>query len=78
MDIFLAVAGVLSIYFGYRLFCHTRRWTSLVAGAFLALLGMGMLVADVRKPIVSHSRPDWQKKLKIDQRNAQPYREFFV
>ncbi|HWF12032.1 MAG TPA: hypothetical protein VG297_26370 [Bryobacteraceae bacterium] len=78
MDIFLAVAGALSIYFGYRLFCHSRRWTTLMAGAFLALLGMGMLVADVRKPAVGHVRPDWQRKLKIERQNTRPYREFLV
>jgi len=78
MDIFLAVFGALSIYFGYRLFCHSHRWSTLVAGAFLALLGMGMLVADVRKPAVQHARPDWQKNLKIERQKADKYPEFFV
>lgn len=74
----LAVAGVLSIYFGYRLFCHSRRWCAVVAGALLALLGTGMLVADVRKPIVHHTRPDWQKRLNIERQTAHRSPEFLV
>jgi putative Mn2+ efflux pump MntP len=78
MDIFLAVSGALSIYFGYRLFCHSRHWPTLIAGALLALLGVGMLVADVRKPLADHGRPDWQKRLKIDRKHAAQYPEFLV
>jgi hypothetical protein len=63
----IAVAGILSIYFGYRLFCglsftRTRRLLVIngVSGAVLAVFGMALLGVDARSmnssPVV-HSRP---------------------
>jgi len=85
MDIFthlaagaLAVAGAVSIYLGYRLFCYSRGWYTLAAGALLALLGMGLLVADVRNPAVPQRRPEWQRQLKIQRQTLHRYQEFFV
>jgi hypothetical protein len=52
VDIIMAVAGALSIYLGYRLFCDSTypgsRVRHLVSGALLAVFGLGMLIADVR------------------------------
>jgi hypothetical protein len=72
----LAIAGVgaLSIFLGYRLFCEmpwakTRGvlFVSGVAGALLALFGMGILSADLRglhaergsetRPAAHHAKP---------------------
>jgi hypothetical protein len=48
----MAVAGALSIYLGYGLFCDSayqrNRVRHLVSGALLAIFGLGMLIADVR------------------------------
>jgi len=54
----VAVVAALSIYLGYRLFCDisyqnariTRSavLTNLLAGALLALFGLGILISDVR------------------------------
>jgi hypothetical protein len=52
VDILMAVAGTLSIYLGYRLFCDSAyqrsRVRHLVSGALLAMFGLGILIADVR------------------------------
>ena len=58
MRLAIAVGGALSIYLGYRLFCdipfrqartlRTVFLVNLIAGAALAILGVGMLIADVR------------------------------
>jgi hypothetical protein len=52
VDILLAIAGALSIYLGYRLFCDSvyqqSRIRHLVSGALLAVFGLGILIADVR------------------------------
>ena len=52
MDILMAVAGALSIYLGYRLFCDSAyqksRMRHLASGALLAVFGLGVLIADVR------------------------------
>ena len=52
MNILMAVAGALSIYLGYRLFCDSAyqrsRGRHLVSGALLAVFGLGILIADVR------------------------------
>jgi hypothetical protein len=52
VDILMAVAGALSIYLGYRLFCDSAyqrsRVRHLVSGALLAMFGLGILIADVR------------------------------
>jgi hypothetical protein len=52
VDILMAVAGALSIYLGYRLFCdcadQRSRVRHLVSGALLAVFGLGILIADVR------------------------------
>jgi hypothetical protein len=46
--IVIAVAGTLSICWGYKLFCDRRsRSINVISGAFLALLGMGILTAAV-------------------------------
>jgi hypothetical protein len=69
----MAVAGVLSIYLGYRLFCNIaaqrtlRRsilLTNMASGALLALFGLGILVADVRAvgAIAHRSESSWEKK----------------
>jgi hypothetical protein len=67
----LAVAGALSIYLGYRLFCglsYRNSWsillTNLASGALLAIFGLGILIAGVRGIPASTrgSRPAWQKK----------------
>ena len=49
------IAGALSIYLGYRLFCdvssqktRSTLLTNLASGALLALFGLGILVADAR------------------------------
>ena len=59
MNILMAVAGILSIYLGYRLFCDSayqrNRFRHLVSGALLAVFGLGILIADVRT-----ARPDPQ------------------
>jgi hypothetical protein len=48
----MALAGALSIYLGYRLFCDSAyqksRVRHLVSGALLAVFGLGILIADVR------------------------------
>lgn len=49
MQIAIAVAGILSIYLGYRLFCGIPLGiTRGIAGALLALFGMAILSADVQ------------------------------
>jgi len=52
MHLAMAIAGVLSIYLGYRLFCDSAyqksRVRHLVSGALLAVFGLGILIADVR------------------------------
>ena len=52
MNIIMAVIGTLSIYLGYRLFCDSAyqrsRFRHLASGALLAVLGLGILIADVR------------------------------
>ena len=62
MDILMAVVGALSIYLGYRLFCDSayrkNRLRHLVSGALLAVLGVGVLIADVRS--VRTARTDSQ------------------
>jgi hypothetical protein len=58
----MAVAGALSIYLGYRLFCdcayQKSRMRHLVSGAFLAVFGVGILIADVHavRTAAHHSR----------------------
>jgi hypothetical protein len=68
VDILLmAVAGALSIYLGYRLFCDSAyqksRVRHLVSGALLAVFGLGILIADIRS--LRTARPDspaaWHK-----------------
>ena len=68
MNIIMAVIGALSIYLGYRLFCDSAyqrsRFRHLASGALLAVLGLGILIADVRGiSATSHgSAPALQKK----------------
>jgi hypothetical protein len=72
LRIVMALLGLLSIFLGYRLFCglagESRRWsrllTNLVAGALLALFGVGILIADIRgiSATASDQRPEWQRK----------------
>lgn len=45
--IVIALAGALSIYWGYKLFCKIQR-IDVVSGALLAIFGMGLLTADAR------------------------------
>jgi hypothetical protein len=60
VDILMAVAGALSIYLGYGLFCDSAyqksRVRHLVSGALLAILGLGILIAGVRE--LRSARPD--------------------
>ena len=60
--------GILSLFLGYRLFCdvRSRSITSLAAGALLALLGVGILIADARSMgrAASAGHPGWQMKSK--------------
>lgn len=60
MNILMAVAGALSIYLGYGLFCDSAyqksRIRHLVSGALLALFGLGILIADARG--IRAARPD--------------------
>lgn len=46
----MAIAGVLSIYLGYKLFCDSayqrNRFRHLLSGALLAMFGLGILIAD--------------------------------
>lgn len=49
MNTILLIAGLLSVYFGYRLFCSiSRRALSTVSGAVLAMFGMAILVGEAR------------------------------
>jgi hypothetical protein len=52
MDILMAIAGALSIYLGYKLFCdcayQKSRMRHLMSGALLALFGLGILMAEAR------------------------------
>ena len=49
MNTLLLITGLLSVYFGYRLFCSiSRRALSVVAGAALAMFGMSILVSEAR------------------------------
>jgi len=52
MDILMAIAGALSIYLGYKLFCdcayQKSRIRHLTSGALLALFGLGILMAEAR------------------------------
>jgi len=56
MNTILLITGLLSIYFGYRLFCNmSRRALSTVSGAALAILGMAILVGEA-KAFVAHGK----------------------
>jgi hypothetical protein len=61
VDILMAVAGALSIYLGYRLFCDSvyqrSRVRHLVSGALLAVFGLAILIAGIRG-IPAAARPD--------------------
>ena len=52
MDLLMAVAGALSVYLGYKLFCDIaypkNRVRHLVSGALLAVFGLGILAAEAR------------------------------
>jgi len=52
VDILMAIAGALSIYLGYKLFCDCAypksRIRHLMSGALLALFGLGILMAEAR------------------------------
>lgn len=59
----IAVAGAVSIFCGYRLFCEIPFGTSRrmnivngVSGAALALFGMAMLIGDIRG-LSNHAAP---------------------
>jgi len=68
VEILMAVAGALSVYLGYRLFCdcayQKSRVRHLVSGALLAVFGLGILIADVRdlRSAAHHSHSASQKK----------------
>jgi len=48
----IALIGAVSIYLGYKLFCdvpqENRRLTNFVAGALLAVLGLGIVLTEIR------------------------------
>jgi hypothetical protein len=49
MHISLLIAGLLSIWFGYRLFCSMSRGSlSSVSGAVLAMAGIFVLVSEAK------------------------------
>jgi len=49
MHISLLIAGLLSIWFGYRLFCNMSRGSlSSVSGAVLAMAGVFVLVGEAK------------------------------
>lgn len=52
MRLGMAAVGCISIYLGYKLFCdgtqESRRLTTFVAGALLAIFGLGLVLAEVR------------------------------
>ena len=62
--------GLISMFLGYRLFCGKRSvlLTNLVAGALLALIGMGLTVAGIRGASRPHpvKSPDWQRPVQIE------------
>jgi hypothetical protein len=69
----MAIAGALSIYLGYRLFCDVSHQksprlsvfvTHMASGAMLALFGLAILIADVREMGTAARSPrvNWQKK----------------
>lgn len=68
MEILSAVAGALSIYLGYRLFCDSAyaqgRIRHLMSGALLAVFGLGILIADIHtaRAAVNHAHSGWQNK----------------
>ena len=68
MEILMAVAGALSVYLGYRLFCdcayRESRMRHLVSGALLAVFGLGILIADVHalRAGVNHSHSSWRRR----------------
>ena len=71
MRLAAAITGALGIFLGYRLFCdsslhksRTGLLTNLASGALLALLGLGILIADFRgfQTGATASHPAWQKK----------------
>jgi len=53
MRLGMAFVGFVSIYLGYKLFCdgtqEGRRLTTFVAGALLAIFGLGVVLAEVRE-----------------------------
>jgi len=57
----IGVAGALSIYRGYRLFCRPNaRLMNGILGALLAVMGMGILTAEIRgigRPRTTESAP---------------------
>jgi hypothetical protein len=58
MNTIILVSALISIYFGYRLFCGISRGSGqLVAGALLAMFGASVLVAEARAFTVHGSRP---------------------
>jgi hypothetical protein len=63
MQLAIAVAGALSIYLGYKLFCDSAyqksRVRHLISGALLAVFGLGILIGDVHgvRTAAHRSRP---------------------
>jgi len=67
MRVAMAVTGTLSIYLGYRLFCgisYRNTLTNLVAGALLAIFGLGFLIADVRSIAAGPDSPSASQRRK--------------
>jgi hypothetical protein len=64
MNSILLAAGLTSVYFGYKLFCGVSgRAIRMMAGAFLAILGMAILAGEARA-FVSQSKllsPQFQR-----------------
>jgi len=65
LQIAIAILGALSVFLGYRLFCHTPG--RLLSGALLAVLGVSILSADLiglrshtvaePHPVTHHAKP---------------------
>jgi len=53
MRLGIAAVGCISIYLGYKLFCdgtqEGKRLTTFVAGALLAIFGLGIVLAEFRE-----------------------------
>jgi hypothetical protein len=77
VEILLAIAGALSIYLGYRLFCdcahQQSRFRHLMSGALLAVFGLGLLIADIHtaRAAAHRSHSAWHRNA-AEERSFEP------